>query len=136
MVSLADNVVASPWHGRVSNAAGIGEVTESVILQTLHASAPDHRWVLAIVGHALACIAGATEWRSAELERFIAPTADEQLPLLHLFRRLQQVDGASGVSVMPWLSTQPGETCIGVRVISADNVERDVLIQSTPAPLS
>ncbi len=88
-----------------------------------------YRWVLAIVEHALGCVARSTGWRSDELEGFIRAAAERPLPLVHFFEGLAQVEKPSGVKCVPWLSTRPGETQIGVRL-----GERDVTVLSVPAP--
>jgi hypothetical protein len=129
-ISVADEVSSARWHGNVSNAIGICQVTEAVNLLSLRQRAGDHRWVLGIVEHALACVARSTAWRSVELEGFIKTTSERPLPLVHFFEGLTQIEKASGVKCVPWLSTQPGETQVGVRI-----GKRDVTIVSKPGPL-
>jgi hypothetical protein len=129
-ISLADEASSARWHGNVSSAIGICQVTEAVDLPTMRKKAGDHRWVLAIVAHALACVAESAGWRSPELEGFVEATSDAPLPLVHHFDGLAQVDTASGFKCVPWLSTRPGETRIGVRLGG-----RDVTLRSEPGPL-
>jgi hypothetical protein len=129
-ISLADEASSARWHGNVSNAIGICQVTEAVGLPTMRQSAGDHRWVFAIVEHALGCVARSTGWQSDELAGFIKVASRTPLPLVHFFEGLAQVEKASGVKCVPWLSTRPGETQIGVRL-----GERDVTVLSRPGPL-
>jgi hypothetical protein len=129
-ISLADEASSARWHGNVSNAIGICQVTEAVNLPTLRESAGDHRWVLGIISHALGCVMRSTGWRSSELESFIKDMSERPLPLVHFFEGLAQVEKASGVKCVPWLSSRPGETQIGVRV-----GERDVAVLSKPEPI-
>ena len=128
-ISLADEAAAR-WHGNVSNAIGICQVTEAVPVSTIRQGTGDHRWVLGIVDHALGCVARSTGWRSDELESFIKDVSERPLPLVHVFEGLAQVDKASGVKCVPWLSSRPGETQIGVRV-----GEREVTVVSEPEPI-
>ncbi|HEX3344349.1 MAG TPA: hypothetical protein VHS09_07235 [Polyangiaceae bacterium] len=61
---------------------------------------------------------------------FIAAASETAWPLVHFFEGLAQVEKSSGLKCVPWLSTRPGETRIGVRV-----GERDVTVLSKPGPL-
>jgi hypothetical protein len=130
VVSLTDEDSAAQWHGHVSSAAGICEVTETVAMPTLAQKAGDHRWVLGIVQHALGCISQTTGWRSEELESFVAKTMLQPSPLVHVFEGLRKVDRESGVTCVPWLSVRPGETLVGVRV-----GERSETVVSHAGPL-
>lgn len=129
-IALADEASAARRHGNVSNAIGICQVTEAVDLSTLRRSAGDHRWVLGVVVHALRCVAQSTGWRLNGLESFIAVASQETLPLVHFFEGLAQIDRVADLKCVPWLSTRPGETQIGVRL-----GERDVTILAKPGPL-
>lgn len=135
VVSIADEASSARWHGNVSNAIGICEVTEAVDMTMLVQKAGDHRWVFGLIEHALGCVARSAGWRSDELEGFIRAASERTLPLVHFFERLAQVDSVSGVKCVPWLSTRPGETQIGVRFVSKDHAERDVTILSKPEPI-
>ncbi len=135
IVSLADQVSSARWHGHVSNAIGICQVTEAVDLSTLRKDVDSHQWVLKIVSHALGCVAASTGWRSEQLEEFIAAESEGAWPLVHFFDRLTQFDSASGVKCVPWLSTRPGETQVGVRLVTKANVEQDVTLLSRPEPV-
>ena len=135
LVSFADKVSTARWHGHVANAIGICEVTEAVDTHALGRDALDHRWVLGVVEHALSCVASATGWRSGELEAFVAATSARTPPLVHFFERLTRVDAISGVKCVPWFSTRPGETQIGVRLLSKDTAERDVMVLSKQEPV-
>lgn len=130
VVTFADETSSARWHGKVSNALGICEVTEAVDMAMLVQKAGDHRWVLGIVEHALGCVERSTGWRSDELWGFIREVSERTLPLVHFFEGLAQVDNASGVKCVPWLSARPGETQIGVRI-----GKRDVTVLSQPGPL-
>ncbi len=130
VVSFADEASAARWHGIVSNAGGICEVTEAMSVATLTQKAVDHEWVLAVVEHALGCIAHSTGWRSDELDAFVRALSNRTLPLVHFFEGLALVDRRSGVKCVPWLSARPGETRIGVRL-----GEGDVTVLSKPGPL-
>src|SRR5262249_9876165 len=134
-VSLVDESWSAKWHGNVSNAIGICEATEAVDVAMLVEKARNHRWVFNIIEHALGCVARSTGWRSEELESFIRAASERTLPLVHFFERFAQVDRVSGVKCVPWLSTRPGETQIGVRFLSTDNAARDVTILSNPEPI-
>lgn len=135
VVSFADETSSARWHGNVANAAGVCEVTEAVASPVLSKSAGDHAWVLGVVEHALSCVAAATNWRSEELREFIAATSKKPSPLVHFFEGLAQMDSVSGMKCVPWLSTRPGETRIGVRLLSRDKLERDVTIRSQSEPI-
>ena len=130
VIALSDEATFARWHGNVSNVAGICEVTEAIDLRTLLEKASDHRWVLRIVEHALGCVARSTDWRSEELECFIKAALERPLPLVHFFETLAKVDKVSGTTCVPWFSTRPGETRVGVRV-----GERTITILSKPGPL-
>lgn len=130
VVGLSDQASFARWHGNVSNVAGICEITEAVDVTTLLAKAGDHRWVLGIVEHALGCVRRSTGWRSDELQGFIATVAERPLPLVHVFEALAQTEKASGVRCVPWLSTRPGETQVGVHI-----GERSVTVLAKPGPL-
>ena len=129
-ISLADEITSALWHGNVSNAVGICQVTEAVNLSMMRQSAGDHRWVLGIVLDALGCVARSTGWRSNELEDFIKAASDRPWPLVHFFEGLAQIESESGVKCVPWLSTQPGKTMVGARI-----GDRDVTVLSKPGPL-
>ena len=130
VVSLSDEGSFACWHGNVSNVVGICEVMEAVDPATLVERAPDHRWVLGVVEHAIACIERDAGWRSSELEDFLKTESERSLPLVHFFESLAQTERASGVKCILWLSTQPGETVVGARI-----GDRDVAILSEPGPL-
>jgi hypothetical protein len=85
--------------------------------------------------HALGCVARSAGWRSEELEGFIRAASERTLPLVHFFEGPAHVDSVSGVKCVPWLSTRPGETQIGLRFVSKDNAERDVTVLSKPEPI-
>ncbi len=129
-ISLAADSSSARWHGNVSNAIGLCQVTEAVVLSELLQNAGDHRWVLGIVQHALKCVTQSTNWRSDELDSFIADVSGRTLPLVHFFDGLARVERASRIRCVPWLSTHPGETQIGVRI-----GERDVRVLSAPGPI-
>jgi len=135
VVSLADSLACARWHGNVLNALGICEVTEAVEIPMLLEKAGDHRWVLGIAEHALGCVTRSTGWRSDELESFMRGASEKTLPLVHFFDNLARVDSVSGVKCVPWLSTRPGETLVGVRLVSNNGDERDVIVLSKPEPL-
>lgn len=128
--SLCDEELCADWHGKVANVAGICEAIEAVDPTTLVERAGDHRWVFAVVEHAIACIEQHDGWRSSELKDFIKAESERPLPLVHFFEALAQTEAASGVKCVPWLSTRPGEMAIGVRI-----GERDVTVLSQPGPL-
>jgi hypothetical protein len=130
VVSLADETLAARWHGTLSTAGGICEVTEAVDARVLVQRAGDHGWVLRVVEHALGCVALSAGWRSGDLEGFVKDASERPLPLVHLFEGLTQVDKESGVKCVPWLSARPGETQIGVMV-----GDRMVKVFSKPGPI-
>lgn len=130
VVSLCDEELCADWHAKVASVAGICEAIEAVDPTTLVERAGDHRWVFAVVEHAIACIEQHVGWRSSELKDFIKAESERPLPLVHFFEALAQTEAASGVKCVPWLSTRPGETAIGVRI-----GERDVTVLSQPGPL-
>jgi hypothetical protein len=135
VVSVADGASFARWHGNVSNAIGICEVTEAMDVTTITRKAGDHQWVLGVVEHALGCIAQNIGWRSDELDACIKVMSKRTLPLIHFFERLAQVDDVSGVRCVPWLSTRPGETQIGVHIVTKASTGRDVTILSKSGPL-
>jgi hypothetical protein len=131
VVSFENQAWSTPWHGHMTNAFGICEVTESVDIAVLRQNAGDHRWVIRGVEHALSCIENALGWRSEELEGFLAAMSEKPLPLIHFFDLLTRIDKISGMKCVPWLSTRPGKTEMGVRLVAKDNTERDVVLRST-----
>ena len=135
VVSLSDDAISAPWHGHVTNAFGICEVTEAVDVPTLRQNVGDHAWVFGLVRHALECVARRTDWRSCELEDFITTLSQKALPFVHFFERLTRVDRITGVKCTPWFSIRPGENKIGVRLVSKDSIERDVTVLSQPGSL-
>jgi hypothetical protein len=135
LISFADEAYSAAWHGSVSVAAGICEVTEAVPASLLRQQAGDHRWVLGIVRHALECVAGETGWRSQELEGLVATMAEQPLPLMHVFERLTQEDKITGVKCEVRLAVQPGSTQLGVWLVSKGNVEREVALLSKRGPI-
>jgi hypothetical protein len=130
IVSLVDAASFAQWHGRVSNVMGVCEVMEAVDVAALRKYTDDHRWVLRIVEHALGCVAENTGWQSKDLGRFAKALSKRKLPLVHIFESLEQLDSNSGVKCVPWLSTRPGETQVGVRI-----GRRNTVIKSHPGPL-
>ena len=130
VVSLADEAAARRWHGLVSNAAGICEVTEAIAVPVMKDNASDHRWVMGLVKHALGGVALMLGWRSEELEDFVESLSASPLPLVHVFDGLARVDDSTGLRCVPWLSVKPGETQVGVRI-----GDRDVPLVSKPGPL-
>lgn len=135
VVSLSDERIFAPWHGHVMNAIGICQVTEAVNLPTLRQNIGDHSWVLGLVLHALGCVARRTEWRSSELEDFIATLSERTLPFVHFFDRFERVDKKTGVKCVPWFSIRPGENKIGLRMTVNDSTQRDVTVFSQPGNL-
>jgi hypothetical protein len=135
VVTFRNEASSAPWHGHVANAIGICQVTESVDIAVLRQNAGDHRWVIRGVKHALSCIASALGWRSEELEGFLAATSEKTWPLIHFFDRLTRIDKISGTKCVPWLSTRPGQTGVGVRLVAKDATERDVTLLSTVEPI-
>ncbi len=129
-VSLADEASSSRWHGNVAVAAQICEVTEAVDLTALRRSAGDHRWVLGVIGHSLACVRRSTGWQSEDLAAVVATLSARISPLVHVFADLSQIDEVHGTQCVLWLSAKPGETQIGARL-----GERDVVLLSKPGPL-
>jgi hypothetical protein len=130
VVDLDDETVMAQWHGHVANAVGVCQVTEAVGLSLLRQKASEHRWVLTVCTHALACIEERLGWRNAALNEFVAACQEREFPLVHFFERLARVDKGSQMKCVPWLSTRPGETCVGVRIGN-----RDVVLVSEPGPL-
>lgn len=130
VVSLSDESTSSAWHGNVSNALGVCEVTEAIDRDLLIQKAGDHRWVLSVVVHALRCVEQNSGWSSKELDGFIDGVSDAAFPLVHFFEELAQRERTSGLRCVPWLSLSPGETKIGIRL-----GDRDVTILSRPGPL-
>ena len=135
VVSLSDAAISAPWHGNVTNAVGICEVTEAVDVPTLRQNIGDHAWVFGRVLHALECVARHTDWSSSELEDFITTLSQQALPFVHFFERHTRVARITGVKCTPWFSTRPGENKIGVRLVSKDGAERDVTVLSQPESL-
>jgi hypothetical protein len=135
VVGFNNEAWAAPWHGKVMNAIGVCQVIESVDIAVLRQNAGDPRWVIAGVEHALSCIASALGWRSEELEGFLAATSEKTWPLIHFFDRLTRIDKISGTKCVPWLSTRPGQTGVGVRLVAKDATERDVTLLSTVEPI-
>ena len=127
LISLDDERTAKPWHGHVMNAIGVCEITEAVDVSTLPKYMEDHRWLLDVVIHALGCVGKTTGWRSEEFETFLADLRQRPWPLVHFFQRLALVDQRTGATCVPWLSTRPGETTVGVRIGT-----RDVAVLSGP----
>ena len=104
-------------------------MTEAVSVSELRTGAGDHRWVLGVVEHALACVARHTGWESEELSSLIASMVTKTLPLVHFFNGLSQVDGTSGLECVPWLSCEPGDTRLGGAYVKArDGAERSVTV--------
>ncbi len=130
LIGLVDEATWSRANRRVISALGICEATEAVDVGTLAQSAGDHRWVLRIVGQALARIERVVGWRSNELLHLLDDLAEKALPLVHFFDALACRDRKTGLRCVPWLSTRPGETSIGVRI-----GERDEVVFSMPGPL-
>ena len=97
VVALSDQATFSRWHGNASNVAGICEVTEAVDVTTLLENARDHRWVLAVVDHALGCVRRSTGWHCDELESFINTSRERPFLLVHVFASLAKTDQASGM---------------------------------------
>jgi hypothetical protein len=135
VISLSDDTISAPWHGNVTNAIGICQVTEAVGVPTLRQNIGDHAWVFGRVLYALECVARHTEWRSLELEHFITTLSQQALPFVHFFERLTHVARITGVKCTPWFSTRPGENKIGVRLVLKDGAERDVTVRSEPDSL-
>ncbi|HEY6562382.1 MAG TPA: hypothetical protein VI072_34175 [Polyangiaceae bacterium] len=135
VVSLDDKATAGPWQGNVANSGGVCEITEVVDIPTLESRAVDHRWVLGVVQHALGCVSRCVGWQSHELNAAIETLSNKPLPLLHLFRRLARIHEPTGANCVPWLSTQPGETRVGVRLTRPGEPEFDVTVISEAGPL-
>lgn len=127
LVCLDDERTAKPFHGHVMNALGVCRIFEAVNASTLAKHVEDHRWLLGVVVDALGHVAKATGWRSPEFESFIADLRERSWPLVHVFERFAQVDRRTGATCVPWLSTRPGETKVGVRIGT-----RDVAVLSGP----
>lgn len=128
LVSLEDERTSGSEHGHVQNALGVCRIIEAVDMSTVVKHAEDHRWLLGAVLHALGCVAKATGWRSPDLERFISDLRERPWPLVHVFEKLARVDKRTGATCVPWFSTGPTQTAVGVRV-----GERDVTLLSDPA---
>jgi hypothetical protein len=135
VVCFRDEASSALWPGHVTNVFGICEMNEFVNVAVLQQNAGDHRWVIGVVGHALSCIESALGWRSEELEGFLAAMSEKPLPLIHFFDRLTRIDKISGTKCVPWLSTRPGQTGVGVRLVAKDATERDVTLLSTVEPI-
>lgn len=116
LICLDDERTARPWHGHVMNALGVCSITEAVDTSALVKHVADHRWLLGVVVDALGHVEKATGWRSPEFESFIADLSERSWPLVHVFERFARVDKRTGVTCVPWLSTRPGETKIGVHI--------------------
>jgi hypothetical protein len=130
VVTLSDEASFARWHGNVVNVAGACEVTEAVEPTAVAQEAGNHRWVLGVAAHALGCIDRNMGWRSGELDDFINAMSARHLPHVHFFENLAKVENASGIKCVPWLSTRPGETVLGLRI-----AERDVTILSKAGPI-
>jgi hypothetical protein len=129
-VSLSNRSTSARWHGNVSNAIGVCQVTEAVELAELRQHVGDHRWVLAIITHALACAAQSAGWHSEPLDQYLATTSRSDWPLIHQFERLSVRDDLTNVMCMPWLSTQPGKTEVGASIGT-----RRVTVMSEAGPI-
>jgi hypothetical protein len=116
VIMLKDTTKFKEWHGEVKIVEGVCAVTEAVALEELEQCARDHHWVLAIIKHALGCVAAKTGWRSEPLEMYIDELSAASLPLVFEFAALMARDEDRGVVCVPWFRTQPGLTEIGVRI--------------------
>lgn len=129
VVSLRD-VSFAHWEGHVSNAAGVCEVIAIVESDGLGAKISDPRWMAHVVERSLQNVAQATGWRDAELESAVRELGQTPWPLVHLFLSMACVDRRTGTRCVPWLSTRPGHTELGVRI-----GQRDVPLRATAGPL-
>ena len=134
LVTLVDREAFSGWHGSVTHALGVCEVFEAVDMRMLRQAAGDHRWVLSLVDHALSCVARDTGWTCADLAAHIAALTQSGLPLVHVFQPLARQHKPTGSECVPWLSTQPSLTRIGVRLVVGGRA-RDVVVASRSGPL-
>ena len=135
LIILTDETWSAKWHGQVVVVGGICHVSEAVATPTLRNNAHDHRWVLGIVAHALACVAREIGWSEPSFNEHVARLSEKPLPLVHVFEKLTQTDPVSGTACSVWFSTQPGAHQIGVRFSKQDGTSCDVIVASKPRPL-
>jgi len=130
VVSLLDERSSARWHGKVSNVFGVCEVNQAIDVVDLRKSVETNAWVFDVALRGLGCVKAAISWESPELEAFIGLLLQENFPHTHLFENLARTDEKTGVRCVPWLSTRPGETKIGLRIGN-----RDVDILAKPEPI-
>ena len=130
VVTVRDATSFSRSHGRVVNVLGVCEVDQAVEMKALAQKATDHGWVLNVVGRAVDDLEQSVGWKSDELGSFIKRASQSPAPLVHYFDALARHDRKLGIDCVPWLSTRPEETCIGVRIGA-----RDVAVFSKPGPV-
>jgi hypothetical protein len=130
VVNLTNDATRARLEGHIMVAFGICHVAIAVDFSTLLQNAADHRWVFGRVLHALIYVDQQLGWRSPELEAFLVATCEKERPLVHFFDRFTRTFKKVGVTCIPWFSTQPGETKLGVRLITKDGAERDVTLLS------
>jgi hypothetical protein len=135
VVEFDDESLSAGWHGHIANAIGVCLVTEAIDVSELRRCAKYHSWVLKFVHHALESVSVSLSWRSEELNAFILALSAQPKPLTHYFERWTRTDKASGVKCVPWFSTQPGLSKVGVRLVSPSGAERNVIVAENALPL-
>lgn len=83
-MSIADYSVAQEWHGDVSVALNICEVTEACDINQVHLKVHDYIWVSTLVLEALEHIRLETGWDNVELRNLLGHIGTQNPPCAHL----------------------------------------------------
>jgi hypothetical protein len=129
-VELRDDL-ASP---AASYSLGVCMAAMPASLAEVRRHSGDRAWVVHQVQAALNAIADQAHWRVSELDAFINNLAKQEMPLSHVFARLQKMHRPSRTACVPWISFRPSESTVGVRLTSPHG-QREVVVHREQGPL-
>ncbi len=129
LVTLGPRETSSTWHGQVTVALDVCEVTEAVDFEGL-GTGRDCTWVFQVVKHALQRTHEETGWESQEFEEKIDALASSRPPWIHVLRALTRLDAPSGTSYEIHYVVTPGHTEVVVHVARRDGSGRQVTVAS------
>ncbi|EMO00169.1 hypothetical protein LEP1GSC112_1769 [Leptospira interrogans serovar Pomona str. UT364] len=135
VVSIADYSVAQEWHGDVSVALSICEVTEACDINQVHLKVHDYIWVSTLVLEALEHIRLETGWDNVELRNILGHIGTQSPPCAHLFGKLRKIDRKTGIVCDVWLVAAYKSTSVMTRFSYEGKQIGEIILVHKPGPL-
>ncbi|EKQ84260.1 hypothetical protein [Leptospira kirschneri] len=134
-VSIADHSIAQEWHGDVSVALNVCEVTEACDIRLVRLKVHDYLWVSNLVLEALEHIRLETGWDNVELRDVLGHIGTQSPPCAHLFDKLRKIDRKTGIVCDVWLVAVYKSTSVMTRFSYEGKQIGEIIVAHKPGPL-